>query len=112
MIGNRLLNDSYWISACCLNEYLTCNGSSKLKSQTSVAFILIGSLNSLEKIIKTEASEVLCSVAGPILLSSNKQKKNKKLSIYMRYSDLSGFKNMKPHTKIKHEENKMEQPNT
>lgn len=31
----------------------------------------------------------------------------------MRYSDLSGFKNMKPHTKIKHEEeNKMEQPNT
>lgn len=44
----------------------------------SVAFILIGSLNSLEKIIKTEASEVLCSVSGPILLSSNKQKKTNK----------------------------------
>lgn len=41
---------------------------------------LIGSLNSRDKMIKTETSEVLCSVAGPILLSSNKQEKNKKYS--------------------------------
>lgn len=43
----------FYIKCLLLNEYLTCNDSSILKSQISEAFISIGSLNSPGKIIKT-----------------------------------------------------------
>lgn len=35
MIGDKLFNKSFTSSACCLNEYLTCNGSSVLTNVTS-----------------------------------------------------------------------------
>lgn len=53
MIGNKFLNNSFISSACCLNEYLTCNDTSTLTSLMSIALLSIGSLNSPGKIIKT-----------------------------------------------------------
>lgn len=100
-MGNELFSGGlYWISAYCSNEYLARISSYEM----SVAFVSIGSLNGREEIIKTEASAFapshvqycslpisVCVLGGRVGWRGWDDKQ--KLSIHMRYSDLSGFQN-------------------
>ena len=86
MIGKQIIDKLFYIK--CLSFQRVPRKSNEYSLFFFVSIVFLSDSNSPGKIIKTSASEVLLSVPGSILLSSNKQKK---LSIYMRYSDLSGF---------------------